>query len=104
MYGDKPPGRGQDDDDDDREPPKIIEGRGMRGRGDMRMRGGGRGDMRGGGDMHGDSSFGDQGAFRGGFSRGGPPGGRGDFRGGFSRGGMGPDMGGRGGHGNPPEY
>ena len=46
---------------------------------------------------------GDQGAFRGNFSRGGPPSTRGDFRGGFSRGGMGPDMGGRGGHGNPSD-
>ena len=54
----------------------IIEGsrdRGMRGRGDMRMRGVGRGDMRG--------SMMERGAYRGDY-HGGPPGGRGDYRGG----------------------
>ena len=96
--------RGRDEDDDARDmQPMIIEGsrdRGMRGRGDMRMRGVGRGDMRGG--------MSERGAYRGDYRgdyHGGPPGGRGDFRGGrgdfsggFQRGG--PDMGGRGGHGN----
>ena len=67
--------RGRDDDDMS---PMIIEGsqnRGLRGRGDMRMRGGGRGlEMRGGG-------MSERGAYRGDYRQG-PPGGRGDYRGG----------------------
>ena len=83
--------RGSDEDDEAKDiQPVIIEGsrdRGIRGRGNRRVRGVGRGDMRGG--------MSERGASRGKY-RGGSSGGRGDFSGGFQRGD--PDMGGRRGH------